>query len=238
MDQTASLFAKWQRWIEDLKRPFHDLIIFKRIADGFVNSLLPHEGKARKPNDVQLWMLINYVERTASAIRRLSDYDKRNNVVSLRNLLENMKTSAVVITPNNVSKYCPHITIDGKPTMTVKDALDGDIALIRSQTKPVHNFVDTMIAHDDPKSSAIIPAGLHDLDIAIDMLHKVYRKWAKFLTGLPCNLDDPNPIDMLIGEPPEYEPQFRAMWNALDQPSDVRILISKPDHEHGDTRTT
>ena len=46
-------------------------------------------------------------------------------------------------------------------------------------------------------------------------IHGVYRKWALFLAGMGCQIDDPNPNDLLPSDPPDYESQFAKMWSSL-----------------------
>jgi hypothetical protein len=214
MDQAEQMFAKWRDWVKSLLRSFQDVIIFRQIANGFEASMKSYEGQSPYWNNIVGWIAINYAANMASSIRRLSDTDKQ--ALSLRGLLESMKKNAFLITPENCAKYCKHVRIEGPPDKIIVEALDCDIELIRIHTKSVHDFVDKYIAHYDLKCHTIRLPSHHEFDVAIDTLHKVYRKWAWFLADdMPCNIENPDPNELLPEDVPDFEPQFTLMWKAL-----------------------
>jgi hypothetical protein len=226
MSQVAGLFNKWQRWMRELTRLLQNVLAFHFVGRGFVASLLPHEGKSRRLTDIQFWMLINHVNSTTIAIRRLADEGKRNKKsVSLRNLLENMKTNCHCFTAANMAKHCPHFKQPGITPQLMEKDIKADIDLVTTHTERVHDFVDKMIAHNDPMPLPADVPDLQELDQAIVILHKVFRKWAWILLATDYNPHNPDPLEMLHSDPPDFTHQFRQMWNALDQCPDTRWLL-------------
>lgn len=201
MSDTATLFSKWQSWIDyDLLREIQDLIIFKHIADAFAASLKPFAGKEVDWSDLVLWMSVNYVANTASAIRRLLDQDR--NSISLYRLLEDVKNHAALLTPENLSTYRGDIG-PWQPPGGIEHALDSDLQLLSTKPQSIRSFVNKTIAHTDRHAHKITPPTYGDFNDAIHMLHRIYRTWALVVAGRGCQGDNPNPNDLLPMDPPD-----------------------------------
>jgi hypothetical protein len=213
VDNTAKLFSKWQGWINtELLRQFQEIIVFKRIADGFAASLKPLAGTEAEWGDLVLWMSVNYFASAASAIRRLDD--RRTDTISLRRLLEDVKKHAAVVTQENLSAYRGEMK-PGEPSISVQEALTYDLRLLSTSGKSIHKFVDKMIAHHADDAHKITVPTYQELNVAIHTFHCIYRKWALVLAGMNCQIKDPNPNDLLPMDSPDYKARFTKMWNAL-----------------------
>ena len=212
---TERLFGKWRDWIEkDLLSQFQKIIQLKSIEDAFEATLQPFAETEPEWGELVEWMAINYVGNMASAIRRLAD--KRTDVISLRRLLEDAKQNAAVITPDNLSKYRGPIGPAGEPVRgSVEEALASDLKLLTTNGESITEFVNKMVAHHGIDAHKIEVPTCGELRNAIEIFHHVYRKWALFLAGMPCQIDNPNPLELLPDDPPDYRAQFTKMWNSL-----------------------
>jgi hypothetical protein len=215
MDITAELFSKWQGWIQkDLLRQFQNIFILKSVADGFEASLQPYVGTAPEWSDLVEWMSVNYIGNTASAIRRLDDH--RQDTISLRRLLEDLKKHADVITPDNLAKYCKFEWPPGMPAkMTVEEAVAYDLDLLTEHGGCIRRFVNKMVAHHADDAHKITIPTYGDFRNAMHIFHCVYRKWALLLAGMGCQLENPNPYDLLPNDPPDYKEYFAKMWDSV-----------------------
>lgn len=215
MDNTAELFSKWQGWInKDLLRQFQNLIIFKHIADGFETSLKPLAGAEAEWADLVFWMSVNYFANAASAIRRLNDH--RLDTISLHRLLKDVKKHAAVVTPENLSAYRGNIgPVDRN--ISVEAALDEDLLLLSSSSESIRIFVNKMVAHHADDGHKITVPTYGEIKDAIRIFHAIYRKWALLLAGMSCQIENPNPLDLLEMDPPDYNAQFMKMWKSLGE---------------------
>jgi hypothetical protein len=220
MDQTAALFEKWQGWLKnDLLQQFQDLIIDQMIADALRKSLGPFAGQ-EEGADIVLWIARGHIANICLAIRRLNDKDKQS--ISLRRLLENLKANAFMLTEDNLVKFrggelCP----SGEETTqaNIESDLTFDIDMLKKYGDKVHEFADKYLAHHDKNAHKIELPTWGDIREAVRCYHYLYRKWGLIVAGMSCQLDDPNPLDLLPSDVEDYEEQFKQMWRALrDQP--------------------
>ena len=202
--RTERLFNKWRDWIKnDLLSQFQKIFHLKSIGDAFEATLQPFAGTEPEWCELVEWMAINYVGNMASAIRRLAD--KRSDVISLRRLLEDAKQNAALITPDNLSKYRGPIGPAGEPVRgSVEWALASDLKSLTTHGESITEFVNKMVAHHGIDAHKIAVPTYGDFRNAIDIFHRIYRKWALFLAGMPCQIDNPNPLELLPDDPPDY----------------------------------
>lgn len=215
MDNAAELFRKWQGWINyDLLRSFQDIFIFNHIADGFNESLKPLTGTTPEWSDLVMWMSVNYIGNFALAIRRLGDHGK--DTISLYRLLADVKKHAAVVTPENLAAYRGNIG-PREPVENVEATLDSDMRSLVTSGDAIRMFVNKMVAHAAEDAHTITPPTYGQFNDAVRVFHGIYRKWALFLAGMSCQIDDPNPNDLLPSDPPEYASQFAKMWRSLGE---------------------
>ncbi|HZW91577.1 MAG TPA: hypothetical protein VFF64_01270 [Candidatus Eremiobacteraceae bacterium] len=213
MNTAAKLFSKWQDWIKnDLLRQFQNLIINQHIAAEFEASLKPFVGREVEWGDLVLWMSVNHIANTGSAIRRLND--SARDTISLRRLLEDVRKHAAVVTQENLSTYRGDIG-PGESNVNVEEALDSDLRLLSTSGEPIRKFVNKMIAHNADDAHKITLPTSEEFKNAVHSFHTVYRKWALRLAGMNCQPEDPNPNDLLPMDLPDYRTQFTKMWNSL-----------------------
>jgi hypothetical protein len=213
MDRAAKLFSKWQGWInKELLREFQDLVMFRRIAEGSAASLQPFVGTEPEWDDLVIWMAVNYVANAASSIRRL--VDSRTDVISLRRLLSDVKANVAVLTPANLLKHRGNLG-PWQPPGEISQALDADLQLLDSSSKSIRGFANKMVAHSAVDAHKIALPTYKTLYGTMDDLHRIYRRWSFFIAGMTCQVDHPNPNDLIEMDPPDYEAQFSKMWNAL-----------------------
>jgi hypothetical protein len=159
-----------------------------------------------------MWMSVNYIGNSALAIRRLVDHSP--DTISLYRLLADVKSHAAVVTPANLTAYRCNIG-SREPVENVEATLDSDMRLLDTSGDSIRKFVNKMVAHAAEDAHRITPPTYGEFDNAIHVFHGIYRKWAFFLAGMGCQIDDPNPDDLLPSDPPDYTSQFVKMWSSL-----------------------
>jgi hypothetical protein len=234
MSDTDSLFQKWKGWVEgDLRYQFENLIHSHRIAEEFNESLKPFTGQEAGA-DLVMWMLTNYVVSICLAIRRLDDRGKRS--ISLRTLLDDLRDHADVLTEDNLERHhggriAPCLTAEEilyyrqdepsslgespSETLSVESALDYDLALLGKFGDTIRLFVNKFLAHHDANAHHISLPTYGEVEDAINCFHFLYRKWGLILAGISCQLDNPNPLDLLPMAPRDHKGEFTRMWRAL-----------------------
>ncbi len=200
MDQAGRLFQKWQGSIKhELLTEFQWLLRNQRIFNAYLESLNPFVGQI-EASEIAEWMGLNYYAAMCVAIRRLDDADKRS--ISLRVLLANLKANLAVLTEENLARHNPTFRASGKKqdnsAKALAEVLTKEIALLDRFGVDIKVYVNKMVAHLDsaiPRTVAI--PNLDTVDRAIFSYHAIFRKYAFLIAGIPCNFENPNPLDIL-----------------------------------------
>jgi AbiU2 len=177
--------------------------------------LQPVLGKDTDWGDLVLWMSVNHIAFTATAIRRLADKDK--NSISLYRLLEDVRIHVDIVTADNLSKHVKNWQDIGPPGLLshVAEMAEVDLKLLVSSGDAVRLFVNKMIAHADINAHKITPPTYDEINETFLDFHRIYRKWALALAAVSCQTHDPNPADLVEMDLPDYTAQFTTMWQAL-----------------------
>jgi AbiU2 len=214
MDSIEQLFRKWQGWLNgDLLWQVQNLIVDRHFAKGFQQSLKPYGGREVPWADLVFWMSRNHIANMGTAIRRLGDTGK--DVVSLHRLLEDVKRHADVVTIENLHRYRGEIRFE-VGVMDVAKALDDDLKVVKEKGEKIKVFVNKNIAHNVENSTKVVQPTYGEFEEAVNAYHWIYRKWALLLAGSNCQIDNPNPNDLLPMDLPDYTEDFEKMWRALD----------------------
>lgn len=217
-------FRRWRRWLEeDLLRQIVDLLLDRRFFNAFRESLQPYVGQTRG-GEIAKWIARNYAANACSAIRRLGDEDTRS--VSLRRLFEEMKLYSHIlmrldIDPIVGDKGRTFDKIAGEgATYLPASLIDSDLASLRDGCETLNTFVNKFIAHHDADQHTITLPMYWELDNAIDVVHRLYRKYALLLAGKSCQLDRPNPDDLILSENEDPKSDFERLWKGSDEELD------------------
>ena len=209
-------FLRWCRWLEeDLLHQIEDLLLDSHIFDAYRESVQPYVGQTRG-GEIAEWIARNYSASACSAIRRLGDEDTRS--VSLRRLFEEMKLYSHILTRSNfdafvceMNRTLDQIAGDGVDKVPVS-MIDSDLKSLHKESKRLNSFVNKFIAHSDSDRHKIKQPTYSELDNAIAVIHKLYRKYALLLAGMSCQLDDPNPADLIPGDYEDHKSRFERLW--------------------------
>lgn len=78
------------------------------------------------------------------------------------------------------------------------------------------NSVNKFVAHTDAHRHKIKQPTYRELDQAIAVVHKLYRKYALLLAGKSYQLDNPNPSDLIRGDYEDYKSYFERPWKVAE----------------------
>jgi hypothetical protein len=230
MDKPERLFRKWQGWIKptllaDFQRLLHD----QRIFNAYLESLNPYVGR-KEGAEIAEWIGLNYFGATCIALRRLDDAD--NRTISLRRLLADLRANARLLTSENLAKYNPRFRSipDEKrsPEIEMEKVLAKEIGLLDQFGGQIRVFVNKMVAHRDSDASEIAIPNIGGIEKAIFCYHALFRKYAFIIAGIPCDFNNPNPLDLLPPTDQEYTKQFTRLWLADPETAAPRPAGSGP----------
>jgi len=220
-------FQQWRRWLEeDLLHQIEDILLDRRIFDAFRESVQPYVEQTRG-GEIAEWIARNYTASACSAIRRLGDKDTRS--VSLRRLFEEMKLYSHILTRSNLDVFVhemgrtlDQIAGDGVDKVPVS-VIDSDLDSLHIECETLNRFVNKFVAHNDAHRHKIKQPTYWELDNAIAVVHKLYRKYALLLAGRSCQLDNPNPADLIPGDYEDHRSCFERLWKGSEEESDSAV---------------
>jgi hypothetical protein len=214
VNDAEQLFPKWQGWIKDgLLMEFQRLLRDQRIFNAFLESLNPFVGQLEGA-EIAAWIGMNYFLAACVAIRRLDDSDKRS--ISLRILLRDLHEHADVLTETTLAAHNPMFRVTPgikvMDTGEVRDVLSSELALMDQFGQKIKVYVNKFVAHKDTGiTESMIPKSLV-LDKAIFCFHALFRKYAFLIGGIPCNFNNPDPLDLISAPSEDYKKRLTCLW--------------------------
>lgn len=214
MDDSKQLFTKWQDWINTgLSPEFQRLLRDQRIFNDFLESLNPYVGQ-QEGAEIAEWMGLNYFVAACVAVRRLDDADARS--ISLRVFLGDLHAHADAITEANLANHNPlfRVASGTKPldTKEVAETLSKEISLMDQFGQQIRRYVNKFIAHKSKSITEDMIPNLAVLDKAIFCYHALFRKYAFLIGGVPCDFNNPNPLDLIPAPSEDYKKRLTRLW--------------------------
>ncbi len=220
-------FLRWRKWLEeDLLHQIEAILLDSLIFDAFRESLQPYVGQTRG-GEIAEWIARNYSASACSAIRRLGDEDTRS--VSLRRLFEEMKLYSHILTRSNFAAFVGEmnrtldlIAGDGVDKVPLS-MIDLNLKSLHKESERLNSFVNKFIAHSDADRHKIRQPTYSELDNAVAVVHKLYRKYALLLAEKSCQLDNPNPADLIPGDYEDHKSCFERLWKDSEEESNSTV---------------
>jgi len=214
MLEAERLFRKWQGWIRQvLLAEFQRLLHDQRLFDAYLENLNPYVGQ-REGAEIAEWIGLNYFQATCIVLRRLDDADRRS--ISLRRLLADLKANVQLLTSENMAKYNSkfrsHPNDERNAGKEIEEVLSKEIGVLDQFGGQIRVFVNKMVAHRDSDTFGIAIPNIGVIEKAIFCYHALFRKYAYLIAGIPCDFNNPNPLDLLPATDQEYRKQFARLW--------------------------
>ncbi len=205
------LFAKWSRWLDQIKNELIELVVQQRHFHELQDTIAPHVGE---DTGVELarWIAQAYYAYACLAVRRLVEGPKSNVpkkgdpklTISLVVLLEDLATNnSELIRARTRRLYLRHMRHLGDD-VAIRAAdrdfdqvarkkrgreisvsrIKRDIASIRKAAKRIKRRVDKVYAHTERDRRRIgKPLRLVEIDAAIKTLVEMHRLYALLIQG-------------------------------------------------------
>jgi len=179
------MIAKWRSDMRQIDNAvvnlYHGRSVYKRLF-----AIVGANPRIQKGNPLYEWLQKVYAVDASTAIRRLMDEGRHNDVISLASLVRKMKAHEDVITREwFVSQCsCPHsrpgewdrlfdeLVGEGRNTID-GEALGKRVCEIKRVSKPVLEYVDKLVAHHDKKPPSKLPTW-SELDGVIDAVGELF----------------------------------------------------------------
>ena len=213
----------WIRWVdEDLWRDIHDgLVVRYHIFLGWNAVLETADDGTRAPSTFYGWVIRNYLESLAVALRRVTDDTKDSRPVSFVRLLRDIEHNSHELTHDwFVSRSDPSDTPLAEKrfrdlSVEGTDHLDPSIAardrkVVVASVAEVKTYVDTYLAHLDSQRAPTGPT-VAQAHAAVAAIYRAYRDWHLILTGVE--------IGPLISIP--WEHMFTRAWLTNEQAIEI-----------------
>jgi hypothetical protein len=195
--------AKWKKQIDKIQQQIlhlhHQRAMWREMSDAVATS---------SEHDDRSFFLDHYtsmyVDGAAMAVRRLAVDTGQRQEISLGILVADIAANPCAITRNDfLARYedndddrdwaredwlrIGQETWDrdwGDPQTGCLNvaAIQADLELLRSTAEKVKGFTDRTVAHIDSRGAKNLPT-FNDLDLAIDTLGRLFKKYAALITG-------------------------------------------------------
>ncbi len=187
VSQDELVFQKLVDWIARLENQTVELhehrLVFERVKKIVQGNAKLH-GNVFFEN-MNLW----YSTSMAIAVRRLADLDPQS--MSYIRFLQLIKKNPRAISRDRVNlawnkhplanKEFDRLAGPGSQFLP-DDFVDADIQTLSADTKPIRDFADKYVAHNDSGKLPSLPQ-FSDLTVALKSIEKVHNKYAALLTG-------------------------------------------------------
>jgi hypothetical protein len=94
----------------------------------------------------------------------------------------------------------------------VEEVLTKEIGLLDDFGGKIKEFVNKLVAHRDSDASEITIPNIRVIEKAIFCYHALFRKYAFIIAGIPCDFNNPNPLDLLPHTDQNYIQLFARLW--------------------------
>ena len=101
--------------------------------------------------------------------------------------------------------------------------IDSDLVSLHKECETLNRFVNKFVAHNDAHRHKIKQPTYWELDNAIAVVHKLYRKYALLLAGKSCRIDNPNPADLIAGDYENHNSCFERLWKGSEEELDSAV---------------
>lgn len=177
-----SLEKTWNEWLDRISQDIFDLAMNRGTLKE-LRKIVDANQEIQTPGFFHEWLVKLYATTQAVGVRRQNDGSK--DVVSLRRLLESMKTNVRLLTRQRfIELYLPPMR--GRGTQQAFDkycgqgkahldpvVVDGLLRRLDDAAGAVHKFVSKHVAHHVEGASAL--ATFDDLDTALDTLEDILK---------------------------------------------------------------
>jgi len=130
--------------------------------------------------------------------------------------LADLKANVQVLTSENLAKFNSRfrsLAVEQPGAGTEMDeVLAEEIGLLDKFGGQIRVFVNKLVAHRDSDASGIAIPNIGVIDKAIFCYHALFRKYAYVIAEIPCDFNNPNPLDLLPPTDQEYTKQFTRLW--------------------------
>jgi hypothetical protein len=207
------LYSRWNTWFDQLDAETINLVI-QRHMYGELGQVVNSNPRLQEPNQFLFWLSVWYSSAMSVAIRKL--VDPRNDIISYRRLLEEIRDNPTVISRSRFRRNFVDANYDEGLADLDYDSYVGagrehlDPTIVKAELNELANktaklklFVNKRVAHRDEKEFDAIPK-YRDLDEAIDFLGVLHKRYFHIFRCLG--------YDTLLPPLGDWKSVFRNPW--------------------------
>jgi hypothetical protein len=181
---------RWCGWLKDIDTDLTDVALARSVWRTINTIVAEHPGMP--PSLLFDAQARNYAAAQAVAVRRQVDHDSHS--VTMIRLLEEIRDNTEVLSRQRYVAMFPwgmqHLGdsqfndwAETSGSCVEAAFVTKDIDTLVGVTDTIRKYVNRHIAHLDERRSRITIPSFNDLDVAIDLLFELFRKYNVVLTG-------------------------------------------------------
>ncbi len=184
---------KWKKWIYEIGRDLGDLLISQDVIKE-VSQIFASNKRIQSSPFFFNWIQDNYIDSVVVGIGRC--YDRDSRTISLHNLIKEVIENPEAITRDYfVSRYEKRMQDDGiadchfdiyaeaNEQFVSESKLRADQVLLDDETRRIKGFRDQWVAHLDENRPLKQLATHNDVENALKVLDKIFRKYYVLIDG-------------------------------------------------------
>lgn len=208
-------------WLNgDLWHEVHELLQQTHVFRSWNEILGMACEESRRPGVFHRWVVHNYLDSIASAVRRLSDRDERTT--SLTRFLDEVASGAHRLTHDWWMSGARSWEREQREERFAElgrgnDHVDPGLALedkerVEQASAKVKAYVDTYVAHlDADRAERVVIPTFGDAHSAVQVIYQVYHQWFQNITRQA----------LVPVRPPRWEHVLTVPWITPDQATEI-----------------